>query len=84
MIRSALLLALGALSACAPDSPRGGDAEPRGAAVESGAVLAVRDAVVPAAPAGGTGALFLTLTGGPEADTLLAASVPGAARTALH
>ena len=85
MIRSALLLALGALSACAPDAPTPGTPTPETpTATPEPAALAVRDAVVPAAPAGGTGALYVTVTGGPEADTLLAADVPGAARTALH
>ena len=83
MIRSALLLALGAFAACAPEAPEA--SAPGAPAASSGpAALAVRDAVVPAAPAGGTGVLYVTITGGSEPDTLLAADVPGAARTALH
>jgi hypothetical protein len=80
MIRSAVLLTLSALSACAPDAPT---PEAPAASTEP-AELIVRDAYVPAAPAGGTGALYFTITGGPGADTLLAADLPGAAQTVLH
>ena len=77
MPRAALVLAL-ALGACAPP----GDAPPGNA--PPGDAPSVTDAYAPAAPAGGTGALFFTVTGGTEPDTLVAVAFAGAARTDVH
>lgn len=49
-----------------------------------GTPLRIADAYVPAAPAGGTSALFLEVTGGAEPDTLLGALFDGAERVELH
>lgn len=46
--------------------------------------LSISNPFTVAAPAGGTGGVFLTLTGGPEVDTLLGASFAGAEQVEVH
>ena len=71
------------LTACQADAPDADAAEftevPQGPAE-----LAVTRPFTPAAPDGGTGGVFLTIAGGPEADTLVAARYDGAARVEVH
>lgn len=81
MARSLLIAMLG-LAACqqpAPDAPATPDAE----GVATGP-LTIMDAYTPPAPAGGTGGLFLTITGGAEADTLRSVAFAGAERSEIH
>ncbi len=81
MTRLSLLLALG-LAACA--SPEAPPAEASGASNVAAATLAISDAYALPAPLGGTGALFVTIDGGAQPDTLVSVAFDGAARTDLH
>ena len=51
---------------------------------EAPAALAVSNAYAPVSPAGGTTALFFTIDGGPEADTLVAVRTEASVRTEVH
>jgi len=79
----ALLLA--ACQADAPaDTPETTLVTPPVAASSTPTALSISNPFTTAAPAGGTGGVFLTLTGGPEADTLLGASFAGAEQVEVH
>jgi copper(I)-binding protein len=71
-----LLALLVPLAACGAD--------PAGAPEAASDELTIRDAMTVAAPAGGTGGAFMTVVGGPEADTLVAARFAGAERVEVH
>jgi copper(I)-binding protein len=84
MTRSLLLAALLPLAACqqqpdvdlsSPDVPLPPPAD---------ASITVARPFTPAAPEGGTSGVFLTLTGGAEADTLVQAAFAGAERVEVH
>lgn len=87
MTRSFRLIACGVaalgLAACEQPAP---DATPDATTGTAGTQgpLTVSDAYAPPAPAGGTGGLFFTITGGAEADTLRSVAFTGAERAELH
>ena len=73
------LLPLLVLAACQADAP----APAASVAVPSGAVT-VSDPFTPAAPEGGTGGVFMTVTGGAEPDTLVGVRFAGAEAVQVH
>ena len=91
MLRSlGLALALG-LTACQSEAPPDASAPPAAASSAAGArggepggTVAVTDPFVSAAPAGGTGGVFLTLTGGAQPDTLVGVRSDVAERAEVH
>ncbi|GAB5537310.1 MAG: hypothetical protein Rubg2KO_35590 [Rubricoccaceae bacterium] len=89
MTRRSLLLAPALLlAACQTEAPTDAPTTtlvtPPVDASSTPAALSVSNPFTAAAPAGGTGGVFLTLTGGPEADTLLGASFGGAEQVEVH
>ena len=79
-----LLLAL-PLAACADDAPEAsGEAADTATPEATSGEFTVADARTAPAPAGQNGGVFLTLTGGATADTLVAARFAGAAETQVH
>lgn len=82
MLRLFLLAPFVLLVGCAEpaDAPAGADPSPS----EAPAELAITDAYIPAAPQGGTTALFAEIVGGPETDSLVAAAFIGAGRVEVH
>lgn len=89
MTRRVLLLAPAlVLAACQTDTPTDNpavtDVTPPVDASATPTAVSVSDPFTAAAPAGGTGGVFLTITGGPEADTLLGASFAGAEQVEVH
>ena len=88
MTRSFLPLALVlALSACqneAPEATPPADSAPEASGAEATGTIAVSDPFVTATPAGGTGGVFMTLTGGATPDTLVDARASVAERVEVH
>lgn len=88
MTRFSLILALGLAACTSPETPptETGAASPTtgAAAPAAPAALTVSDAYAPAAPRGGTSALFFTIAGGPTPDTLASVAFDGAAKTNVH
>ena len=81
MTRFSLILALGLAACTTPETP----AAPAGPAPGApSSALAISDAYAPAAPQGGTSALFFTVRGGPAPDTLVAVAFDGATKTDVH
>ncbi len=89
MIRPLLSLALlASLTACQTDAPDADALTPEATTAEaSGAAtgpVSVSDPFVTAAPAGGTGGVFMTLIGGADSDTLVDARSAVAERVEVH
>ena len=85
MTRTALPAALLALVACQPDAPAAdAPASAPAGAVDAPSRFAVSTPFVAAAPAGGAGGVFLSVTAGPEPDTLVGARADVAERVELH
>lgn len=72
------------LAACQTDAPADTPVDTPTDANSTSTELAISNPYTAAAPAGGTGGVFLTLTGGPVPDTLIAASFAGAERVEVH
>lgn len=88
MTRALLLAATLGFAACqqpASDAPAmpAASAPPVPEATATGPVT-VADVYAPPAPAGGTGALYFTIRGGAEADTLRSVAFAGAERAEVH
>lgn len=75
-----LLVAAG----CQPEAPPPPPAAPVPPAADVARAPSVLDAYAPAAPEGGSSALFFTVTGGSVPDTLVAVSFAGAERVEVH
>ena len=83
-VASALLLSACQADAPDPAPPTPAEATPSADTSATPAALTVSNAFTSATPAGGTGGVFLTLTGGPTPDSLLGASFAGAERVEMH
>lgn len=76
-----LLVAAGCQTEAPPPPPPAAPVPPAADVARAPSVL---DAYAPAAPEGGTGALFFTVTGGSVPDTLVEVSFAGAERVEVH
>ncbi len=88
MHRFLLLVPALLLAACQADSPaddpQAAPVTPTVDANSTSDALSISDPFTSAAPAGGTGGVFLTLSGGAEPDTLIGASFAGAEQVEVH
>lgn len=84
MNRALFLLPIALLVGCADPTPGGPPSAPNAAELPAATDLAIADAYLPAAPGGGTTALFAEITGGTDADSLVAAAFAGAERAEVH
>ena len=85
MIRRSLFLVPALLlAACQADAPEGNPETTLVTPPVEASALTVSSPFTTAAPAGGTGGVFLTLSGGPAPDTLTGARFEGAEQVEVH